>query len=41
MENINYCLECQVKEHPICSLTEGCPCCEDTRQAMSLDQELE
>lgn len=24
------CTDCQVTEHDMCSLTLGCPCCEDT-----------
>lgn len=25
-----YCQQCQVEEHDTCSLTAGCPCCENT-----------
>lgn len=27
-----YCETCQVPEHDTCSMTDGCPCCEDTRR---------
>jgi len=31
----DYCPECRVKDHDVCSMTVGCPCCDDTiaRQA--------
>lgn len=28
----DYCKECRVPEHDTCSMTDGCPCCEQTKQ---------
>lgn len=27
-----YCKECRVEEHDVCSMTDGCPCCDETKQ---------
>lgn len=27
-----YCSDCIVFEHDVCSLTDGCPCCDETKQ---------
>lgn len=29
----DYCETCQVPEHDVCSLTVGCPCCDETMEA--------
>ena len=26
------CAECRVEHHDQCSMTDGCPCCDDTRR---------
>lgn len=33
--NTNICCQtCLVPEHDVCSMTHGCPCCENTKQTM-------
>jgi hypothetical protein len=35
------CTDCQVKDHDICPLVEGCPCCDNTKlnSAIELDNQ--
>lgn len=30
-----YCATCLEDEHDVCSLTPGCPCCDDTIEGMA------
>ncbi len=27
-----YCKECRVEDHDTCSMTDGCPCCDNTKR---------
>ena len=33
-KNDNYCNECCVKYHDTCSMTDDCPCCDETRRSL-------
>lgn len=33
-----YCMECRVEHHDACSMTEGCPCCDETRRQLADEQ---
>ena len=40
IERDERCETCQVPDHDVCSMTDGCPCCEDTKQQVHAVNQL-